>query len=64
MTNTTQKLALFGAAALALAACSNKKDVLPPQAWQAAPAPAPEAPIDQPGTVPPAGQPELVSKPL
>ena len=54
MTNTTQKLALFGVAALALAACSNKKDVLPPQAWQAAPAPAPEAPIDQPGTVPPA----------
>lgn len=55
MTNTTKKLALFGAAALALAACSNKKDVLPPQAWQAAPAPPPaQAPIDQPGTVPPA----------
>lgn len=57
MTNHFRTIALFGAAALALAACSPKKEVLPPQAWQAAPAPpAPPAaaPIDRPGTVPPA----------
>ncbi len=55
MTKSFRTIALVGAAALALAACSSKKDVLPPQAWQAPPAtPAPQAPIDQPGTVPPA----------
>lgn len=43
------------AGALALSACARKTDVLPPESWQAAPAPA-EAPIDQPGTVPPVEQ--------
>ncbi len=41
--------------ALALSACAGKKDVLPAESWQAAPAPA-ETPIDQPGTVPPVEQ--------
>ena len=43
------------ASALALGACSKNRDVLPPEAWQPAPAQPPaEQPIDQPGTVPPA----------
>jgi len=46
---------LILASALALSACASKKDVLPAESWQAAPAPA-EAPIDQPGTVPPVEQ--------
>jgi peptidoglycan-associated lipoprotein len=46
---------LILAGALAVSACSSKKDVLPAESWQAAPA-APEAPIDQPGTVPPVEQ--------
>jgi peptidoglycan-associated lipoprotein len=46
---------LLVAGAIALAGCSRNKEVLPPEAWQPAPA-QPQAPaaIDQPGTVPPA----------
>jgi peptidoglycan-associated lipoprotein len=41
--------------ALVLAACTKNRDVLPPEAWQPAPAQPPaEQPIDQPGTIPPA----------
>lgn len=40
------------AGALAIAGCTKNRDVLPPEAWQ--PAPAQPAPIDQAGTVPPA----------
>ncbi len=43
------------AGALVLSACASKKDVLPAEAWQAAPA-QPAAPIDQPSTVPPPEQ--------
>lgn len=39
--------------ALVLAGCTKNRDVLPPEAWQPAPAQPSEAPIDQPGTVPP-----------
>lgn len=42
---------LILAGALALSACSSKRDVMPPEAWEKAPA---EAPIDRAGTVPPA----------
>ncbi|MGL6044355.1 MAG: peptidoglycan-associated lipoprotein Pal [Sandaracinobacteroides sp.] len=39
-------------AALAATGCARTREVLPPEAWQPAPA-QPQAPIDQPGTVPP-----------
>jgi peptidoglycan-associated lipoprotein len=46
---------LLVASALALGACAKNRDVLPPEAWQPAPAkPEGNAPIDQAGTVPPA----------
>ncbi len=41
---------LIVAGALALTACASKRDVMPPEAWQPAPA---QEPIDQAGTVPP-----------
>ena len=53
MTRKTLSLALI-AGAVALAGCKNNRDVLPPEAWQPAPAqPQGPAPIDQAGTVPP-----------
>ena len=43
-------------AAVSLAGCKSNRDVLPPEAWQPAPAqPQGPAPIDQAGTVPPPG---------
>ena len=55
MTNKALPMLVL-AGALALAACTKNRDVLPPEAWQPAPAqpPAETAPIDQPGTIPPA----------
>ena len=41
------------AGAVALAGCKSNRDVLPPEAWQPAPAQQGPAPIDQAGTVPP-----------
>ncbi len=50
-------LPLLLTGALALAACSKNRDVLPPEAWQPAPAQPPASkPIDQAGTVPPPEQ--------
>ncbi|TPE60474.1 peptidoglycan-associated lipoprotein Pal [Sandaracinobacter neustonicus] len=52
----TQKILTFAliAGAVALAGCKSNRDVLPPEAWQPAPAqPQGPAPIDQAGTVPP-----------
>jgi peptidoglycan-associated lipoprotein len=41
------------AASVLVAGCARNRDVLPPEAWQPAPAqPAQPGPIDQPGTVP------------
>ncbi len=47
------KVLAVGGAALLLAACGGRREVLPPEAWSPPPAQAPGA-IDQPGTVPPA----------
>lgn len=53
--NTRAFPLLVLAGALALGACTKNRDVLPPEAWQPAPAQPPvEQPIDQPGTIPPA----------
>lgn len=46
-------IALLLAGPLLLGACASKQSVLPPEAWQPAPA-QPAAPTDQPATVPPA----------
>ncbi|MCG2839797.1 peptidoglycan-associated lipoprotein Pal [Sandaracinobacter sp. RS1-74] len=55
--NTRAFPLLMLAGALALGACTKNRDVLPPEAWQPAPAQPPaEAPIDQAGTVPPPEQ--------
>ncbi len=50
MTQKTLPILML-AGALAVSACASKKEVLPAEAWQAAPA-QPQPPIDQPGTVP------------
>lgn len=44
---------LLVAGAMALAGCGKTRDVLPPEAWQPAPAQPATGAIDQPGTVPP-----------
>jgi peptidoglycan-associated lipoprotein len=44
---------LLLAAAVALAGCARNRDVLPPEAWQPAPAQPPAGAIDQPASVPP-----------
>ena len=52
MTQNILPIALI-AGAVALAGCKSNRDVLPPEAWQPAPAQQGPAPIDQAGTVPP-----------
>ena len=44
---------LLVAGTLVLAGCGKTRDVLPPEAWQPAPAQPQSGAIDQPGTVPP-----------
>jgi peptidoglycan-associated lipoprotein len=44
---------LLVAGSIVLAGCAKNRDVLPPEAWQPAPAQPAPGPIDTPGTVPP-----------
>lgn len=52
MTKTLPLLLVAGS--IVLAGCATNREVLPPEAWQPAPAQPGTGAIDQPGTVPPA----------